>query len=816
MEKLVAFDTETHLIQPGLLAPPLVCASYADESRACLLSADEARFVFRELLQSNAIVAGANLPFDIAVMAADAERRGENLLPLIFAKYERGEVHDIIVAQSLDAIAGGHLFKDPRNGGGPLRDPATGEHAGRYSLSVCCDLVLGRQTAKVNDFWRERYALLERVPMPDWPWEARQYPIDDAVNTRDVALVQRGTGTSPAAHEWVETKYDTRCEHCNTELTFADPGPCTRTEARRPFRNLTGMVRECRADLALHLGALWGLRVNKAWLDTLEAKVDDQHQQHQEAFAEFFKSGHKPGCLRRPRNPDGSVNCVSGCDDGKENGPLLRRRIALAYNVPPDAPCRSCGGSGRRRKPNGNEVNCSPRNFPGEECCDGTGLDLYEIPPGTDGARAWRAMVPRTDGGGICANRDALIESGDEQLMAYGDDEFEKIRTTYVPFLRRGVEAPLCLSPNILVSSFRTSYYGPIQQMPRDGEVRTSFEARPGRLFASCDYSGIELCTLAQVCLWTVGFSRMADIINETGDPGGLHAAFGAQMLGTDPTEFKKRVKAGDKAAKDFRQAAKAANFGFPGGMGAAKLVLAKRKKNEGKTYSPTGPNADKAGRFYWGIRFCILLGGAEACGVDRVVKWKERDTPPVCRACCVQAEVLRERWLAAFPEMPKYFDFVNRMVDAIGEVRLPFPGSTRGGVGFTDGANGHFQELAALLAKTALWDVTAECYVDPASPLYGTTRIPFFVHDEIFADTLEAVAHLTAPRIGLIMEETGTKPREGAPRGLVPDVKIKVEPALSRRWLKAMEPAFDAGQLIAWENSAAGRKYLKEKGWEL
>jgi hypothetical protein len=50
----------------------------------------------------------------------------------------------------------------------------------------------------------------------------------------------------------------------------------------------------------------------------------------------------------------------------------------------------------------------------------------------------------------------------------------------------------------------------------------------------------------------------------------------------------------------------------------------------------------------------------------------------------------------------------------------------------------------------------------------------------------------------------------------ILPDVITKVEPALSRRWIKAMDPAYDAaGKLIPWEDSPEGRRYLEKMGWE-
>jgi DNA polymerase-1 len=815
---VVAFDTETHLIQAGLLAPPLVIGSLATADGGELLSADGARSVFRELMRSDLIVAFANAPFDMAVLLADAERRSrreyDSLIVDVFDKYERGEVYDILIGQALDAIARGHLFKDPRTGG-DLRDPITREVKNRYSLAICTDINLGRKDAKADDYWRDKYAILEHVPMSEWPPDARKYPVDDARNTRDNALFQRGGHRLLVRdHEYTLPIVDMNgkelghaCEHCETELGFGDEPICVEREIlSAPFRNLEGMPRDTRADLVLHLGAVWGLRTNRAWVEALTEKVEHLHADYVEQFTEWMKAGHRPGCLKRMAAAGVDVNafrgrdhCVTTCTNGKENGPLVTRLVAEAYGA--TGVCPSCGGTGRRAGAKGNPVGCAPRNFKedGSVTCDTTGLDLTTAP-----------MLPRTDGGGVKCDRDSLIDSGDERLMAYGDDEFEKVRGTYLPYLRKGLDYPLNLRPNAMLETFRMSYSGPSQQMPRDGEPRVCHEARPGFYYFSDDYSGIELCTLAQVCLWKVGFSRMADIVNASGDPGALHAAFGAQMAGLDVAEFTRRVKAGDREAKDFRQAAKAANFGYPGGMGAAKLVLAKRKKSEGATYSPTGPKTDhKGARYYDGIRFCILLGGAERCGVERVTEWRERPTAPVCRACCEQAEILRNRWMETFPEIRKYFNVVSRDADDHGEVRLPFPGCVRGGVGFTDGANGNFQELAALLMREAMWRWTRECYVDQSSVLYGTTRVPVVIHDEAFGETRIDTAHLAAARVGTIMVEAG--------RHIVPNVTIKVEPALSRRWLKAAEPAYDAsGKLIPWEDSPQGAKYLEEKGWTL
>lgn len=767
---LVAFDTETHLIQAGLAAPPLVCASYAGPDGEYLLSADEARDVFRTLLKGDDVVVCANAPYDFGVMAADAERRGEDLMPLVIDKHHRGQVHDVLIGCALDCIYNGWYSRkgwiDPRTQA-PIRKP-DGSDAKRFSLEIALDVTLGRKDAKVRDFWRERYALLEPVPIADWPDDAREYPVDDARNTLAIACAQHGL------------------------LPRGDG-------ITREIGNLAGMPRETRAALGLHLGAVWGMRTDHRWLERLAARVEELHARRTADFGEFFKREHERGCFRKAAKrgaaaPEIPEDCVSTCDFGKEDGPLVRRMVALAYGA--TGSCPACGGSGRRMNLKGtSEVSCLPRSFPGEKTCDGTGLDLASAP-----------ALPKTEGGGVSASRDTLKESADERLSAYGDDEFEKVRTTYVPYLRKGAHHPLCLDPNVLVSSFRTSYYGPFQQMPQAGEARVSFVARDGWYFSSCDYSGIELCTLSQVYLWLFRASPMADVINATGDPGSLHDEFGAkEILGITLDEFRRRKKLKEQFITDVRNLAKRCNFGLGGGMGAYKFVLTCRRE----ATTMTGPD----GTAYKGLRPCLIFG-ARRCGEVKVTQWGKMTGPPTCRKCIETVVPIIESWVRRW-QMQRYFDYMTANADGLAQVLLPFAGAIRGGVGFTDGANGHFQGLAAILAKVALWQVTRECYALEDSVLYRTTRVPGFVHDELVSETMARVAHKTAPRVAALMVQAANEGFDWHPP-VVPDVKVKVDPALSRRLVKAMEPAYDAaGDLIPWEDSEDGKTYLAKRGWD-
>jgi hypothetical protein len=277
-----------------------------------------------------------------------------------------------------------------------------------------------------------------------------------------------------------------------------------------------------------------------------------------------------------------------------------------------------------------------------------------------------------------------------------------------------------------------------------------------------------------------------------------LSEPLAAKMLGMDFDEMRKLVKAKDKKAVDARQAAKAGNFGLPGGMGAPTFVLAKRKKAEGSTTAPDGT-------VYAGIRFCILLDGAERCNEVQTKSHKDREIPPVCKRCVeVVEELLKPTFFEAYPEVGEYLRYISRKVKGSGVVeQLVWDESAghhitirkRGGCGYTDGANTMFQGLLADIGKRAFATMTREGYLGikddgSPSPLAGG-RFPIFLHDEPIAELLEDTAHLAGPRIAEIMMESG--------RMFAPDVYWFAEPALSRFLSKDAAPVYKDGKLVVW-----------------
>ena len=714
----IAIDLETDLIAPGVLAPAPVCGSEASRAGGRLVTLERIRETWPAIVRTSEMLLGANIAFDFGVLVA------HGLVPIedVFRAYDEARVWDVQIAQALDAIAGGCLYRDPLSGR-PLTGPG-GKGRGRYSLDTCVRLTLGREDAKENDYYRMRYGILREVPVEHWPAEARQYPVDDAVNTRDVAFAQSG-------------------------LVPRLVGPLA---GKTPLRNLADLPRQVRAAWALHLASLWGIRTDPVAVGALRARADA-------AMTVAVAQGQAAGFLRA---------------DGTEDQAIVKRAVVEAY-APTRKPCRSCDGTGKVLS----EVSGKPIACKGPRSCDGTGYDLTDA-----------LAVPRTEKGGVRLDRDTLEESGDERLEAHGHiTEIEKHRSTYLKFLESGTHWPLNTRPNVLVETGRTSYDGVMQTFPKKGGLRECFVPRDGYVLGSVDYPSVELCSLAQVHYDLIGTSSIGDVINTTKDPGALHTALAARMIGTDAADLAARVRAGEPLAAAYRQAAKAANFGFPGGMGAATFVLAKRKRIEGETRSPDGTVT------YAGLRLCILMAGADRCGTTKLVEYKGRAVSPVCAACVKCAEDLRDQWFRQWPEMRRYFAIVSDLADT-GEMTQLRSGRVRGGIDFTNTANGFFQGLAADGAKEALYRVSRECYVDQSSPLYGTRPL-FFAHDEIVAEFPEPIAWKAAPRMGVIMAETM--------RGWLPDVYIPdLEAALMRRWDKGAKSVYVDGRLVPDERPAA------------
>ena len=193
---------------------------------------------------------------------------------------------------------------------------------------------------------------------------------------------------------------------------------------------------------------------------------------------------------------------------------------------------------------------------------------------------------------------------------------------------------------DLLKNTGRTGCSSPnIQQLPRDGDVRSMFCAAPGNTFLITDYSAIELATLSQHVYTTQGQSVMKDKINDGKD---LHKYYASVLFGL-PEE---------KVEKWQRQAAKAANFGFPGGLG---------------------------------INTFIEFAKGYDLDVDEA-----------------KATEMRNTWFKAFPEMKQYMNGEKGSV-------MTLTGRLRNNTTYCAEKNTPFQGLAADGAKLALYNLMSK-----------------------------------------------------------------------------------------------------------
>lgn len=743
--RVIGWDVETHLIEPGNLTPRLVCMSASGgrdsfdalskwmgqplpEDGQLLLGEGDGQLwvrvrgdewevlVGRELaldllvfcLENSDVLVAQNGSYDWGVMCNEHPE----LLPLLASLMEDGHIADTRVREMLICIANDDFVFDSRigkkRGGGKKGDEGAG-----FSLAELVEIHFGVKLGgkKGDDVWRLRYAELDGVPLDQWPDTAIYYAAEDALWARRVYLAQ------------------------------AEPMELSKGEVVKLDGTVVNEVEQTCAAWVLHLMACYGVFTDEPAVDAFEVLV-------REMVAKAEVAGKQAGFL-----------VVNRCKKCLGTG---WASLTLDDLAPPYVPCAHCDGL--------DHDTCNATGVYGT--VKKTGGFKQLVPPKTATSnKRLKALVEEAYGGsppltkrpkdaspkwkpGTSTDSDTLAGSGNPLLEAYAEGSFAiKLLNTYLPILRNGVHAAVTSAPNVLVRSGRTSWRKPnMQNPPRKGGFRDCFVPREGMIFASIDYSTVELATLAQCNLLLFGYSKMAEAINAGKD---LHILFGLELLKKKGIylTYEEAVLAYEDEehelhaeVADARQRAKPVNFGFPGGLGLDAFI--------------------EFARTTYGVEFTLN----EAADIKRL-------------------------WLAAWPEMRKYFklmsDASRTSLDDRFSVRQFGSGRIRGGCSYTSGANTLFQGLAADGAKYALWLLFKACYLDVDSPLYGV-RMWNFVHDEVLFEGPPETAHLWAPEAARLMVV--------AMKMYVPDVYVAAEPALMYRWLKGAKTVYnERKELVPW-----------------
>lgn len=791
---LCGFDTETSLITPGRLVPPLVCAQLAGfldpyakhgmvapnwlyaiaerfpkdvdidvcPSESATSAADPppvgeagvwTALVTREARSSvmhamfglaaagEATIVAHNAAFDLAVPA----EFDYTLIRPILSALDRGGIRDTGIREMLLAIAEDRFQFDRAFNVKPRW--SLSELVNRYfGVDISADKGIKNPDGTKNEdpfaegqVWRLKYCTLNGVAAVHYPPKAKQYALDDSVWALHVFMAQAAPLVGPSGAVLVD-----------------DLG------------NVTNEVPQTQAAFALHTESCWGIRsdpeMSAAFEENCRAKVAEG-----EAIATaagFLRESSKWHTRKRGRGVpkvtkkrDGTLVTKAtmavvcdGCDM------LVSDAIAEA------AACPACGYAGARSK-----------NM----------KVLQDLVASSFAAQGIQAPV--TDKGQVSTSRKTFLASGNDALKNYAKlGVYSKYLTTYVPQLKHGFTHPINHRLNVLVRSGRMSGSKPnTTNPPREGGFRECFVPRPGHVYCSVDYNIVELRGLGQLHAWWFGSSALLDTINAGKDP---HLSFGCKLLNADDGDpwpydlAKKALKDAEHPlhtqVKNARQRAKPCLFGFPGGLGI-------------RTF----------------IEFC------EAYGIVL-------DEP--------EARRLKKLWSDELVEMKPYFDVIARLcANGPGTVVHPVSGRQRGGCSYTAACNGFFQGIVADFAKAALYEVVKACHIgkDAASytgpekrpqsgyrdgrsaqfwaePLVHTdallgVRPVLFVHDEIIA---EIPADGLLLEMGLIDEPTGnywspeqttaaademTRIMCNVEQHYLPDVGAGAEPALMMRWYK-------------------------------
>jgi hypothetical protein len=350
----------------------------------------------------------------------------------------------------------------------------------------------------------------------------------------------------------------------------------------------------------------------------------------------------------------------------------------------------------------------------------------------------------------------------------------QKLITTELPRMSGTVVHP-CY--NALVSSGRTSSFADklypsfnVQNVhPR---VRGCFIPRPGYLLFSIDYAAMELTTLAQTCFNLFGHSTLKDLINAGIDP---HAFLGARLALVLDEKFGNSLEESTAQAvfdafvatkqsdpafyKHWRTFAKPTGLGFPGGL---------------------GPET-----------FCAYAKATYGVTCNKKT-----------------AETLRDTWKNTFPEMPEYLDWVGtETLDPWNKDRhfyISPMGLYCAGTGYCDTANGKALQtpsaegagLAVINVVRAVFDQSQKSIL--ADDEKGPAVRPIgFIHDEILGEVREdSQCEARVNEITKIMVQSF--------KTITPDVEVKAQPVLMRRWNKSAEAVFDKdGHLTVWEETS-------------
>jgi DNA polymerase-1 len=504
---VIALDTETYLISPGLLAPPLVCVSFAttengvDVSPPGLLDcAGGLAFVENLLHSTTTHFAIHNAAFDMAVFCVERP----SLIPLVFKAYDEGRIHCTKVRDQMLLNARGEMKSDEE---------------GQKTGFTLADVVKRRFDVDISESkndpnaWRLRYGELDDVPLHEWPDDAKTYAKDDAKwhlmayldqeRERD-AVASEGSGPDPL--------YD-------------EPG-------------------QNRAAFALHLMSMYGVLTDATAVGALEAHLTEVV----EAANEKLKASGILKSKATTKRETKLVEVTWSKDTAKIKGLVEAGFTSQGLYVPRTDPSPSFPDGQVKMDEDTYRLSNDPDLLVLADAMGDMKLRDGYVQNLKGRFKKKGSKTEYVQNGLVLPGRGWLIQPRFEAVVSTG-------RTS-------------SYQPNIQNPDKRAGMW--LEDGSYVPGVRECIVPRPGHLFCSVDYAFIEMVCWAQACLDIpeIGFSRLAEAIIAGKDPHCLLAVEILRKEGKNHTY--EEVLAGKKTwAKPARTMSKPGNFGLMGGMGA-------------------------------------------------------------------------------------------------------------------------------------------------------------------------------------------------------------------------------------------------------
>ena len=416
--------------------------------------------------------------------------------------------------------------------------------------------------------------------------------------------------------------------------------------------------------------------------------------------------------------------------------------------------------------------------------------------------------IPEMTAGGDKREPQIQMDAEVQEMLSLHDPVMEQFQSREVLAKLVGQQLPLLRGNAIVYPRYdalketgRTSSYGNkkgkpglypavhIQGIPKDIDgidPRQCYVPRPGRAFFDNDYTALELACVGQITYELFGESVHLTRYNQGVD---LHGYLGAQLV---------VMGAADGLGREFTEGCRAEGIlSDPVAVYEAFMLC---KKHE-----------DEAVRKFWkewrSFAKPVGLGFPGGLGPETMVEFARKTYKVTLTE--EQAREFREMWRAVYPEMPRFFDWINGQTDEHNDgeyndqgrleklyyYETPL-GMVRRGASFCAAANGKcMQSPGAEGAKVAMIRLQRACY-DPTqnSVLFGCRPIAF-VHDQVIGETTEDASlwHEQCMEARRIMCDSM--------QVVLPDIKMRSDEAhLTSVWSRMSVPTFDkAGRLIPW-----------------